>query len=263
MTSCVPHGCGDGPAAQSDDDDVRPCSPRVWGWTAPRPRPEPPLHVFPTGVGMDRVAARVAAVNVGVPHGCGDGPYSALRAWASMPCSPRVWGWTGGCGGWAGHAGVFPTGVGMDRCSGRGGGRRHGVPHGCGDGPNPRPYFAKGTGCSPRVWGWTGQRETSLLNLSVFPTGAGMDRREHRGRRGDQRVPHGCGDGPLRSMSPLQIPGCSPRVWGWTDLYVAEMDEAAVFPTGVGMDRDVTGKGQQQSRVPHGCGDGPDRGQEN
>ena len=129
-------------------------SPHAWGWTAlGSARPSRP-YVFPTRVGMDRIAASVTGWRRGVfptrvgmdrqqhfsggsdygfPHTRGmDRPLTAMSA--AMKFSPHAWGWTDGSGG-----------------------------------------HASGPGFSPHAWGWTAGGHHRDARGEVFPTRVGMD----------------------------------------------------------------------------------------
>ena len=71
------------------------------------------------------------------------------------------------------------------------------------------------------------------------------------------RVPHACGDGPLRFAGQLQAQSSSPRLWGWPEEREAVTEGRGEFPTPVGMARAVGVKNHGIRRVPHACGDGP------
>ena len=196
-------------------------------------------------------------MELGVPHGRGDGPSSPPSGRGIPRCSPRAWGWT--AAGFARRPGiqVFPTGVGMDRRWGPGRRRPERVPHGRGDGPPPSRLAELRRWCSPRAWGWTGQVSPDFSARIVFPTGVGMDRLACRPPPTRSGVPHGRGDGPRSPRASKSALRCSPRAWGWTDLTSGGMMTAAVFPTGVGMDRTLRNFPRPLSSVPHGRGDGP------
>ena len=253
----VPHGRGDGPSGRLNVVLPSPCSPRAWGWTDSASRVATGISVFPTGVGMDRRPAQGEPGDVSVPHGRGDGPCQNQRHEAAKRCSPRAWGWTGDCDVSLSRCLVFPTGVGMDRTSTATAGPSSRVPHGRGDGPETSVEYGNEKWCSPRAWGWTGDRPCRPTRRDVFPTGVGMDRwrQQVEGQLGG--VPHGRGDGP-RYSSIYAAPGtCSPRAWGWTVRQAGVRVESLVFPTGVGMDRPGAGRRMAARGVPHGRGDGP------
>ncbi len=133
----------------------------------------------------------------------------------------------------------------------------HRVPHGCGDGPGTASASRPTASCSPRVWGWTELAVMAHRDVLVFPTGVGMDRCPGSTCPTPASVPHGCGDGPTPPGFQVDVKTCSPRVWGWTDTLDKSAREAAVFPTGVGMDRLPLIRLTGRTSVPHGCGDGP------
>src|SRR5690348_17322612 len=84
-----------------------------------------------------------------------------------------------------------------------------------------------------------------------------MDRRRSRSRSRYCCFPHARGDGPEHdSLGACEI-GFSPRMWGWTDQPNEKHREGAVFPTHVGMDRQVSDVMKRALRFPHARGDGP------
>ena len=89
----VPHRRGDGPCAPPWPVWTPACSPQAWGWPALCSDGRRALHVFPTGVGMARRAARPGRRGTSVPHRRGDGPRAAPPCWGSCLCSPQAWGW--------------------------------------------------------------------------------------------------------------------------------------------------------------------------
>ena len=62
-------------------------------------------------------------------------------------------------------------------------------------------------------------------------------------------------------MRAFQCQKCSPRVWGWPGKYADWMLLLSVFPTGVGMALFDMRTPREIISVPHGCGDGPTKGQ--
>jgi len=48
--------------------------------------------VFPTPVGMNRAGFLRFWNDKGVPHACGDEPWSLALAVLGIKCSPRLWG---------------------------------------------------------------------------------------------------------------------------------------------------------------------------
>ena len=131
----VPHASGDGPVGGYLVRFSGSCSPREWGWTGHDRRSKQNDLVFPTRVGMDRMATQIICDACGVPHASGDGPVKRLGLETQVRCSPREWGWTANGTGTAAVGDVFPTRVGMDRRGRLGALRPRCVPHASGDGP--------------------------------------------------------------------------------------------------------------------------------
>ncbi len=85
-----------------------------------------------------------------------------------------------------------------------------------------------------------------------------MDRLTPSRRTAARRFPHARGDGPSASsawIAPLRF---SPRAWGWTGVAAAPATGSHVFPTRVGMDREMSREPLENSSFPHARGDGPD-----
>ncbi len=151
----------------------------------------------------------------------------------------------------------FPTPVGMAR---RGSGRRRRsgrVPHACGDGPQITDLTALETKSSPRLWGWPAVALPACPPRSEFPTPVGMARIRECRFAVAWRVPHACGDGPVRDTSESEHSLSSPRLWGWPASRRSWAHCRVEFPTPVGMARTRRRSPGSCTGVPHACGDGP------
>ena len=69
-----PHTRGDGPWAEVQTKLNDEFSPHAWGWTVGRGPDQVERRVFPTRVGMDRIAGGSLRWEPGFPHTRGDGP---------------------------------------------------------------------------------------------------------------------------------------------------------------------------------------------
>ena len=176
----LPHGRGDGPIEGTRILATRPSSPRAWGWSALHGEATAAGILFPTGVGMVRMALQSIGEILPLPHGRGDGPYFALDPPIGPSSSPRAWGWSDS--GEIVHVNhrLFPTGVGMVRFLTLA--RFLGVtlPHGRGDGPPPTSWITLAHRSSPRAWGWSDLPLLSASPWMLFPTGVGMVRTNNR-----------------------------------------------------------------------------------
>ncbi len=215
------------------------------------------MNVFPTRVGMVRSFMDAVSILIGFPHACGDGPAGGETGRKQCEFSPRVWGWSEIKPQRPALRPVFPTRVGMVRASLVVMASPERFPHACGDGP----HLAGATGgdmrFSPRVWGWSAKKITVRQQWAVFPTRVGMVQFAQCLVRTYDRFPHACGDGPESAMDSLQAMWFSPRVWGWSDGVGAVHCLFGVFPTRVGMVRDVWAGRRARHGFPHACGDGP------
>src|SRR4051794_20130552 len=90
---------------------------------------------------------------------------------------------------------------------------------------------------SPRMWGWTGLKEGAHPNLVVVPTHVGVDRSPAGRPSPPYRCPHACGGGPTVRSSGAPLGLLSPRMWGWTVVWVPRRELRVVVPTHVGVDR--------------------------
>ncbi len=116
-----PHTRGDGPQGGIMPMVGIEFSPHAWGWSAAVGRGRGSPRIFPTRVGMVR-AVRLHGVAVfNFPHTRGDGPLCQLGNNISSQFSPHAWGWSLFTPLAIAEAIIFPTRVGMVRCSPRSG----------------------------------------------------------------------------------------------------------------------------------------------
>ena len=171
--------------------------------------------------------------------------------------SPHAWGWTaaGVCS--LRLARVFPTRVGMDRDGRAGGVLRVCIPHTRGDGPLVFHLSENSCRYSPHAWGWTALHREMGRVEKVFPTRVGMDRYSQIGRNSRAGIPHTRGDGPGYARSGCNSLEYSPHAWGWTVRHPIKRTAIHVFPTRVGMDRNMKIRPRLNGRIPHTRGDGP------
>ncbi len=160
-----PHARGGGPPVRPRPASLAKFSPRTWGWTSRE--------------------AEAPAGSRSFPHARGGGPQLEKGGDKAAQFSPRTWGWTVVAGIPGERVRVFPTHVGVDRCSllcGSHGGR---FPHARGGGPTSELAGAKRVEFSPRTWGWTaaGPGDRGRASFSVPPTHVGGTENEARQRR--------------------------------------------------------------------------------
>ena len=168
-----------------------------------------------------------------------------------------MWGCSaGGVGHWR-HLAVFPTYVGMFRSSVRRMGLPVCFPHVCGDVPGAILAEARAEGFSPRMWGCS-LAHLLLVGIGlVFPTYVGMFRSFRVFNLRSVSFPHVCGDVPrCGTLSPVVCP-FSPRMGGCSVLSLVLICLLWVFPTYVGMFRNVVKHFLSWLRFPHVCGDVP------
>ena len=131
----IPHPRGDGPENSEPQSGSPAYSPPAWGWSGPMNPLFALQVVFPTRVGMVRMAGPSPAASGGIPHPRGDGPPPQLRHSITAQYSPPAWGWSDPTADDAETIGVFPTRVGMVRTKTRAEAPAKGIPHPRGDGP--------------------------------------------------------------------------------------------------------------------------------
>ena len=153
--------------------------------------------VFPTHVGVDRVAAGAWPCSSSFPHTRGGGP-----TWASSSLICII---------------VFPTHVGVDRAHSARITSHRRFPHTRGGGPSIGHLSEMPTRFSPHTWGWTAYVYNQTTTTGVFPTHVGVDRKI------------------LADM--LETAPFSPHTWGWTACAAMAAHYTIVFPTHVGVDR--------------------------
>ena len=175
---------------------------------------------------------------------------------------------------------MFPAGAGVDRAIRLPPFESIGVPRRRGGGPVLAGRRAGGQQCSPQARGWTDIEILMLALTSVFPAGAGVDRRGCSAYRPRGSVPRRRGGGPVAQMEGVEDtdvfpagagvdrpPPCSrkrsrsvPRRRGGGPFATSEPEKSAyVFPAGAGVDRQQSISLISNTGVPRRRGGGPDR----
>ncbi len=193
-----PHTRGDGPALENHAFEKARFSPHAWGWSARRLKLQYFTIVFPTRVGMVRIASERSDSLGGFPHTRGDGPCRPENLGSRRKFSPHAWGWSVTISPEKAILIVFPTRVGMVReeLAFFTGGRC--FPHTRGDGPEVDYHATTRPRFSPHAWGWSAEPAADVRTLAVFPTRVGMVRSPGSARRLCAGFPHTRGDGPDR-----------------------------------------------------------------
>ncbi len=93
-SSYFPHTRGDGPGTILNGLRQIGFSPHAWGWTAIPILDFQATPIFPTRVGMDRLAAYILTCQFYFPHTRGDGPRLPPSKPQNYRFSPHAWGWT-------------------------------------------------------------------------------------------------------------------------------------------------------------------------
>jgi len=147
--------------------------------------------------------------------------------------------------------------VGMNRFVKRDARIGEGVPHTRGDEPSSLTLGGQACSCSPHAWGWTARWNRQHSWILVFPTRVGMNRSWTASVTALNRVPHTRGDEPQSFSTSFGKKTCSPHAWGWTAGLLDGNAGGRVFPTRVGMNRNVKLKYALFKSVPHTRGDEP------
>ena len=192
-----PHTRGGGPSNERTSRKYRRFSPHAWGWTDKPEREIATADVFPTRVGVDRLAPFTIVLYPSFPHTRGGGPSRSITTPPTLSFSPHAWGWTDNPLARPHENHVFLTRVGVDRMSPMVFGVRSRFPHTRGGGPHPRGLVWSHYVFSPHAWGWTARHFADLVNSYVFPTRVGVDRSPERLFCQSMCFPHTRGGGPL------------------------------------------------------------------
>ena len=214
-----PHTRGDGPSFGGKRYYRVAFSPHAWGWS-----------------GGCRVAAESSHR---FPHTRGDGPIMSVDYHAVAPFSPHAWGWSGAFVYAVWQPSVFPTRVGMVRRDDHWPLRRKRFPHTRGDGPKSSNTLTRHLLFSPHAWGWSEMMLACKVPDLVFPTRVGMVRFCGIASISCFSFPHTRGDGPrIRNQTPRRR-RFSPHAWGWSGVTASHLPAGQVFPTRVGMVRNM------------------------
>ena len=89
-----PHTRGDGPNRNPRRTEGGRFSPHPWGWSVGVPSLPRTILIFPTPVGMVRIAHTRPRWRVHFPHTRGDGPYRQDEGIEKVSFSPHPWGWS-------------------------------------------------------------------------------------------------------------------------------------------------------------------------
>ena len=252
-----PHACGDVPAGPENRPRMQAFSPRLWGCSESLRFINPENCLFPTPVGMFRRPARPSRPPAAFPHACGDVPEETCQPRAHAIFSPRLWGCSGVRCATENLRRLFPTPVGMFRSRPRDSERCFPFPHACGDVPATMASASASVSFSPRLWGCSGKTCQPRAHAILFPTPVGMFRSRWPAWRCRRTFPHACGDVPEKHANLGHTQSFSPRLWGCSGRRAARPRRRRLFPTPVGMFRQIRRYTVKRSTFPHACGDVP------
>ncbi len=131
------------------------------------------------------------------------------------------------------------------------------APRACGDGPRESGVHNNPPACSPRMRGWSPVAHEHLLPGVVLPAHAGMVPARPRRTRTPPGAPRACGDGPRRREHGNTVPGCSPRMRGWSRPGPDPQPRLGVLPAHAGMVPCSSRQAAMTACAPRACGDGP------
>ena len=210
----LPHARGGAP---TDDERPRaqlPSSPRTWGCSAGRQRRKPCRRVFPTHVGVLLLIEVGVQAKMRLPHARGGSPVDSGLNTLRPKSSPRTWGCS--CSNHVQRVtpSVFPTHVGVLRCSACERWSCWGLPHARGGAPSCETAGTAERSSSPRTWGCSAAARRARRPGRVFPTHVGVLLRFTCCYRSGGRLPHARGGAPGSVAPCLAEPSSSPRTWG-------------------------------------------------
>ena len=252
-----PHASGDVPLTARRCKSRRRFSPREWGCSALEIRLAWQPVIFPTRVGMFRIASAVSSSTPNFPHASGDVPYSIAPLGIQAEFSPREWGCSEELAALKDHQPIFPTRVGMFRADAMAFKGHKNFPHASGDVPGLSIEPRDERVFSPREWGCSGVVDPPRREGAIFPTRVGMFRR--RGREADtsRYFPHASGDVPDMAARLEARALFSPREWGCSVVEPIAASGRGIFPTRVGMFRSRARAVRASRYFPHASGDVP------
>ena len=234
-----PHARGDVPCIQWERPRQKAFSPRPWGCSLFCHYWKRRLSVFPTPVGMFRAPCRASSAEKSFPHARGDVPLFRDFLCFVYVFSPRPWGCSVAADWTAKAVNVFPTPVGMFRVCLGVAFRRRRFPHARGDVPARHVRMLRADRFSPRPWGCSVEHGFAADGADVFPTPVGMFRVVPSPLGASTCFPHARGDVPRIFKHGATRTEFSPRPWGCSANNKLRKALEDVFPTPVGMFRDV------------------------
>ena len=211
--------------------------------------------MFPTHVGIARSQAWPDADVMHVPYACGDCAERLAQGKSILECSLRMWGLRVGQVGPVQLIFMFPTHVGIARTEARTCDASSDVPYACGDCASA---FAKRQivdACSLRMWGLRESQQSIAPEQEMFPTHVGIARRCVMEWKDKRNVPYACGDCADAVKGAFTIGGCSLRMWGLREEVKRQRCRRCMFPTHVGIARNLHSPRQDRGNVPYACGD--------
>lgn len=109
--------------------------------------------------------------------------------------------------------------------------------------------------CSPRTRGWSHFIACTAGANQPFPMYVGVIRQAFIMI---EPVPHECGGDPGNAQVTSEDHPCSPRVWGWSQLWRGVFPKGFLFPMHVGVIQSAKAGHAPPVAVPHGCGGDPE-----
>ena len=170
-------------------------------------------------------------------------------------CSLRMWGLRGVSHALPQVIPMFPTHVGIARCSSTAAQCPRHVPYACGDCAGVRAVCVLAGKCSLRMWGLRDFAIGRIESRDMFPTHVGIARESVGAHLAVAHVPYACGDCADFGSEERNHERCSLRMWGLRDAGRPRCGAACMFPTHVGIAREPPHRAPGHRYVPYACGD--------
>ena len=110
---------------------------------------------------------------------------------------------------------------------------------------------------SPQVRGWSSHALLKLIQVSVFPAGAGVILKCGKWIETHHGFPRRCGGDPSRQYIKALLFRFSPQVRGWSITVLFLFSVPLVFPAGAGVIPEPRAKHETKWRFPRRCGGDP------
>ena len=227
----------------------------MWGIPQPACQLPPFFRFIPTRVGNTRRRTFSVGGYSVHPHACGEYRVAPRQHGYKLGSSPRVWGIRVGRATNARALRFIPTRVGNTKPCTRKMKKPAVHPHACGEYWLPSSTIRAIYGSSPRVWGIHHPEARVAHYRRFIPTRVGNTEIPDRCISLIAVHPHACGEYDLTVLTPVAVPGSSPRVWGILVVVSLKFVFLRFIPTRVGNTTHRAGRTRRISVHPHACGE--------